>query len=350
MLWPLEVTRRGEHADQEDGGEAPPELAAGERGDHIRRRPVSGRGEVHDGFLAGVGAGELAGLAALGHDEDAVGEEQELGQLGGDHEDGEALGGEGCGSARRSPAWRRRRCRGSARRGAGRAGAVASHLPMTTFCWLPPERRGRRLLDAGAADAEAADGVAGDARPRRRGRRRPKRRDAAERGQRDVVADRGGEEQALGLAVLGDERDAGRRAARGRGDVDGAAVEADAAGGAAVGGAEERLEDLGAAGAEQAADAEDLAGVQVEVDAVSTRRQPWRPGTSRVRPRTERTTGPVGGAARGRAAGVSRPTIARDEPVAATSRRWARSTTWRPSRSTVTRSASSITSSMRWEM
>ena len=40
------------------------------------------------------------------------------------------------------------------------------------------------------------------------------------------------------------------------------------AAGAALGGAEQGLEDLGAPGAEEAADAEDLAGVEVEVDAV----------------------------------------------------------------------------------
>ena len=62
-----------------------------------------------------------------------------------------------------------------------------------------------------------------------------------------------------------------RRAARGEGMSTGLAVEADRAGGAARAGAEEGLEDLGAAGAEEAADAEDLAGVEVEVDAVERR-------------------------------------------------------------------------------
>ncbi len=35
--------------------------------------------------------------------------------------------------------WRRRRCRGWARPSAGTFGLVSSALPMTTFCWLPPD-------------------------------------------------------------------------------------------------------------------------------------------------------------------------------------------------------------------
>ena len=171
----------------------------------------------------------------------------------------------------------------------------------------------------------------------------------AERRERDVVADRVGEEQALGLAVLGDQRDAEAAGGAGGGDFDRAAVEADGAGGAAGAGAEEGLEDLGAAGAEEAADAEDLALVEVEVDAVQDAAPAVAAGDVQgevADGEDDRRRSPgrsAGGAA------VSRPTMAAMRRVRVISAIGA-VRTWRPSRSTVTRSARSITSSMRWEM
>ena len=152
--------RRGEDADQEDGGEAPPELAAGEERPH-QEAALQRRGEVHDRLLAGLGAGELAGLAALGHDEDAVGEEQELGELGGDHEDGEALGGERADE-------RVDLLLGADVDAAGGlveeedARAGGEPLADDDLLLVAAGEGGGGLGDAGAADAEAADGVVGD--------------------------------------------------------------------------------------------------------------------------------------------------------------------------------------------
>ena len=49
--------------------------------------------------------------------------------------------------ARRSRAWRRRRRRASGRRAGTPSAPISSHLPMTIFCWLPPESSLARLAD-----------------------------------------------------------------------------------------------------------------------------------------------------------------------------------------------------------
>ena len=58
---------------------------------------------------------------------------------------------------------------------------VASHLPITTFCWLPPDSVADDLIDAGAADAERSHRVARRARPRRAKRANAEARQRAER-------------------------------------------------------------------------------------------------------------------------------------------------------------------------
>ena len=70
----------------------------------------------------------------------------------------------------------------------------------------------------------------------------------------------------LVLAVLRHQADAERDGVGGRGRRDRLAVERDRAGGDAVG-AEDGAGQLGAAGADKAGDAEDFAGLEVEVDA-----------------------------------------------------------------------------------
>ena len=103
-------------------------------------------------LLRGRRAVERAGDRAAAHDRDAVAHAEDLGQLGRDHEDGQALRGElhnepvdlGLGARRPRP--------GSARRGSSTAGRVASQRASATFCWLPPEsvrdgRVERRRLD-----------------------------------------------------------------------------------------------------------------------------------------------------------------------------------------------------------
>ena len=140
----------------------------------------------------------------------------------------------------------------------------SSQRPTTTFCWLPPDsvrtgrrtsrgRRSRRLGDPGrlgpllAGVGEADRGVAGEG------------------GQRHVAVDRLAEQQRLALALLGRHAHAGPY----RG--------ADTPGRSALpfmhdparlrpARAEDGLQQLGAAGADQAGDADDLAGVDGQRD------------------------------------------------------------------------------------
>src|SRR5881296_720749 len=60
----------------------------------VRERVLALRGELHDLFLRGLAARQLAGDAALAHHEDAVAQAQHLGQLRRDHDDGLALRGQ----------------------------------------------------------------------------------------------------------------------------------------------------------------------------------------------------------------------------------------------------------------
>ncbi len=228
-------------------------------------------------------------------------------------------------------------------------GPVASHLPITTFCWLPPEsvaatcsmpvqRTPRRRTASPATRASA------------RAERMPKRERRDSDGR--VTLSRIEASRCRPLALRSSVTSAmpRRRASRGEATVDRRAGDADLAAAAAAAGAEQRLEDLGAAGAEQAGDAEHLAGADLEADAVEDalpavaggqRRARGRgPRAPARRPAVRRTRTPASG---------WRPTIAAIirlrsiSPIGAV-------TTWRPSRSTVTRSASSATSSRRWEM
>ena len=84
-------------------------------------------------------------------------------------------------------------------------GWIASHLASTTFCWLPPDRK-RTSCSSGGAQLDRAGELLDATVP---GSRR--RLLAAERPQREqrVVAHRLREREALALAVLGDEADAG---------------------------------------------------------------------------------------------------------------------------------------------
>ena len=87
-------------------------------------------------------------------------------------------------------------------------GLVISHLPMTTFCWLPPESEATGPSMPSDLDLEELD-------DRRRSPPSSALRvddaEAAEtfdRGKREIVAHRHGQHQALVLAILGDQRHA----------------------------------------------------------------------------------------------------------------------------------------------
>ena len=116
----------------------------------------------------------------------------------------------------------------------------------------------------------------------------------------------------------------------------------DAAGVRAVD-AEDRARHLAAPGADEAGERDDLAARTSNETSVKT--------PSRVRRSTLSTVAPtLGDLTFGKSASMSRPTIAWIERLRASSRRSARSCTWRPSRITVTRWQSAKTSSSRWEM
>ena len=217
--------------------------------------------------------------------------------------------------------------------------SAASHLAIETFCWLPPERVDRRV-DRRRADRQPSD-------ERARGVRLGARRDQAEDpgdappdGDRDIVPDRIGEDQALLLAVLADVADAivlERLVHRGCGP---AAADADlAAGDAAV--AEDAAGELAPAGADQAVEPEDFALVEAEVDvAVSERgREPLSSRTVWLgRGCAARCRRP---ARRGRSSAT--PAVPGDISAIGSS-----AAAILPSRSTVTRSESESTSSSLW--
>ena len=172
-------------------------------------------------------------------------------------------------------------------------GAIISHLPITSFCWLPPDsdpaagsvpslRTAEQLHDA--LDRLALGRAVDDAPARQ----------LAERGEREVVAHRHRQHQALGLAVLGDQRHADRRGAwrrsarrcrTGRPSIStsprGAAQHA-----------EQRQQQLALALAVEAAEADHLAGAQAQRDVV----EPVAPAqVAQLEPRH----GVVGGGAAG---------------------------------------------------
>ena len=91
----------------------------------------------------------------------------------------------------------------------------------------------------------------------------------------DVEGDALRQEAALGLAILRQQHDPGGDRLARTGWATGLAVQAIAPARARVG-ADQRAQQLGAAGTGQAADAEDLAGADVEIDVVehARRRQP----------------------------------------------------------------------------
>ena len=76
---------------------------------------------------------------------------------------------------RRSRPWHRRRHRPSARRGSARAAAVCSHLPSSTFCWLPPDSSRTGFVGSGGCRFNAAIQRCAVARTRAASNSRPPR-------------------------------------------------------------------------------------------------------------------------------------------------------------------------------
>ena len=126
--------RRGQRADQADERQAPIELGARQKakrdssGGSRRALAQARRREAHDGFLGRLRARENAGLAPFAHHQNPVRQQQQLRHLRAHGHDAEARAPQARRRARRSPAWRRRRCRASARR------AAAPEAPSPATC------------------------------------------------------------------------------------------------------------------------------------------------------------------------------------------------------------------------
>ena len=107
-------------------------------------------------------------------------------------------------------------------------GARISTRAKSSFCWLPPERCATEPCGEAALTLSAR--IASRMALRSRSPlTMPRLREAGEVADGDVGADRQVEEQAVALAVLGQERDAGGAGVARRADRDRAAVDADLA-------------------------------------------------------------------------------------------------------------------------
>ena len=190
-----------------DGGHAPSscECAWPVRGPWPRRR--------RSGSSVASARSKMAGQLAIAHHRDAVGQRHHLVEVGGDEEDAEPVARPACAWCGRRPPWRRRRCRGSARPSAAPSGLVISALPITTFCWLPPDSEVTSSVRVGDLDREIADRICATACFSALPRMWKQRREARQAGQRQVAGDREDRHQALALAVLRDQREAAPDAA-----------------------------------------------------------------------------------------------------------------------------------------
>ena len=208
---------------------------------------------------------EEARDGALVHHGDAVAHADHLLHVAGDHQDRDAARRRGRASARRSRSWRRHRCRGSARRRSSPAGA-------STATWRARPSAGCRRT--GCRPRSRPTGALMPRRVRCRSalavsaprRTMPATRVAGEVGQGDVLGDRDVEQQAGALAVLGHQVDAALdRVARRLRSPPAAPSRHDLAAERAVD-AEDGPGELGAAGADQPGEAQDLAAAQRQVD------------------------------------------------------------------------------------
>ena len=218
-------------------------------------------GRQREHLLLGRTRGQLAGEPAVAHHQDPVGHADHLGQLARHHQDADAVGREGAHQLVDAVL-------GADVDAAGRL--VHQHDPRPGG---QPARQHDLLLVAAGEELDLL--VHG---PGRHGHRREQaghlaprlrrtpREDRAHHAER-VVEDRLVESETGRLAVLGDHRESGPdRLPRG-GRAAGAAVDDHLAAGERPD-PEHRLEQLGAAGALQPGDADDLAGAQREVDPV----------------------------------------------------------------------------------
>src|SRR2546430_677473 len=220
-------------------------------------------GQVQDVLLGRVGRGQLAGDRALAHDDHAVGETENFGQVRRHHDHREPVGREVADDrvdlALRADVDALGRLVEQQHLGLGGEPPGEQHLLL-----VAAGQRGHRLLPRAGPQPQAAE-VAVDGAALFFAVDDEQRRDLRELGDRGVLPDGQLQQQAELLAVLGEQAQAGlhgpARAFRGYPH----AVDLDAAGRDRVG-AEDRPKHVGTPGAEQPRDAQDLAGAHGEVD------------------------------------------------------------------------------------
>ena len=168
---------------------------------------LAGRGG-DDRLLGGVGVRELRDEAAFAHDEDAVGEAQDLGKLGGDHQDRDALAGElveqPVDLGLRADVDPARRLVDDEQRG-----AAAQPLREHDLLLVAARERAHRVREAAVLDLQPERPVGGRSVAPSVPRMNPSRLSRRERRERDVAHDRRAHHEALLAAVLGDEADPG---------------------------------------------------------------------------------------------------------------------------------------------
>ena len=144
-------------------------------------------------------------------------------------------------------------------------GSRVEPLGQHTFCWLPPERNFVGCSSFGDLDLEPADEVPRDGplAPLPRHRQQAATRKRPSSGSVMFLRDGERHHRALVLAVLGQQRDAGLHRVARRPDPDLLALDEHAPGLRAVG-AEDQPHQLGAPRADEAGDAEQLAGPERE--------------------------------------------------------------------------------------
>ena len=146
-------------------------------------------------------------------------------------------------------------------------GSVASHLPSTTFCWLPPESACTDWSTPVVRIWSCIHVPAAESPFRRRPDEQPREQPRQDR-QRDVGGDREVEDEAVLVAVLGDVGDAGRHRRGRRRERDRLAGQRDRRPRSAPVDPEQDARDLGPPGTDQARQTEDLARPHREADVV----------------------------------------------------------------------------------
>ena len=218
-------------------------------------------------------------------------------------------------------------------------GLLASHLPRTIFCWLPPDNlptiwSSELVLTLNRATPSLAS-ASSAARSMK-----PSARHSRKRGKREIVADAHWPHQALRAAILRHIGDAQRARFAGRADAHRLAAEQDLPG-VRRRHAENCLREFASARADQTGEADDFAGAHGQRNAARHRSsheiahlEHWRANSAAIF---------------GNRLSIRRPTII-ERVRRRTSPQPDAVPTCAPSRSTVTRSASAKISSMRWLM